>query len=85
MDTTSLSIELGGYTIAVIPSGAKGTATLSQSAAVQSLLQKFENQGRWVGVICAGSLAIKTAGLVPRGRVMSHSSVETEFTGYEYN
>lgn len=68
----------------MIPGGAKGAATLSESTAVQSLLQKFENQGKWVGTICAGSLAIKTAGLVSGGQVTSHPSVEKEFTGYKY-
>jgi protein DJ-1 len=69
----------------VIPGGAKGAATLSESSAVQSLLQKFEKQGKWVGTICAGSLAIKTARLVSGGQVTSHPSVENEFTGYKYS
>jgi len=52
---------------------------------VQSLLQKFEKQGKFVGTICAGSLAIKTAGLASGGQVTSHPSVEKEFTGYKYS
>jgi putative intracellular protease/amidase len=52
---------------------------------VQSLLQKFEKQGKFIGTICAGSLAIKTAGLVSGGQVTGHPSVEKEFTGYKYS
>src|SRR5271170_3370641 len=85
VDTTSLPEEPGDYTIVVIPGGAKGAATLSESSGVQSLLQKIEKQGKWVGTICAGSLAIKTAGLVSGGQVTSHPSVENEFTGYKYS
>lgn len=69
----------------MIPGGAKGAATLSESSAVKSLLQKFEKQGKWVGTICAGSLVIKTARLVSGGQVTSHPSVENEFTGYKYS
>lgn len=77
--------EPGDYSIIVIPGGAKGAATLSESKSVQSLLQKFEKLGKFVGAICAGSLAIKTAGLVPGGQVTSHPSVEMEFTEYKYS
>ena len=75
----------GDYAIIVVPGGAKGAATLSGSKAVQALLQAFERQGKFVGAICAGSLAIKTAGLVSGGRVTSHPSVEGEFSDYEYS
>ena len=85
VDTTSLPEGPADYTIIVIPGGAKGAATLSESSAVQSLLQKFETEGKWVGTICAGSLAIKTAGLVSGGQVTSHPSVEKEFMGYNYS
>lgn len=85
VDTTLLPDEPGGFSIVIIPGGAKGAATLSESKAVQSLLQKFEKQGKFVGAICAGSLAIKTAGLVKGGYVTSHPSVEKEFSEYKYS
>jgi protein DJ-1 len=85
VDSTSLPDTPGDYSIAVIPGGAKGAATLSESKSVQSLLQKFEKQGKFVGAICAGSLAIKTAGLVQGGHVTSHPSVEKEFSEYKYS
>jgi protein DJ-1 len=84
-DTTKIPNLPGEYTIAIVPGGAKGAATLSQSTAVQSLLQEFEKQGKYIGTICAGSLAVKTAGLIPGGQVTSHPSVENEFSGYQYS
>lgn len=84
-DTTDLPTEPGSYSIIVIPGGAKGAATLSQSAGVQSLLREFEKQDKFIGTICAGSLAIKSAGLIIGGKVTSHPSVENEFEGYEYS
>ena len=84
-DTTTLPTEPGDYSIIIIPGGAKGAATLSESAPVQSLLRKFEMQNKYIGTICAGSLAIKTARLIPNGNVTSHPSVEKEFGGYNYS
>jgi protein DJ-1 len=84
-NSASLPVDPADYTIAIIPGGAKGAETLSQSKAVQSLLKQFEAQGKYVGTICAGSLAIKTAGLVKGGKVTSHPSVAKEFEDYEYS
>jgi protein DJ-1 len=84
-DTESVPDEPGEYTIAIIPGGAKGAATLSESKSVQSLLEKFEQQNKYIGTICAGSLAIKSANLVPGGQVTSHPSVAKEFGAYKYS
>ena len=85
VDTTDLPSEPGDYAIVTVPGGAKGAATLSESRSVQSVLQKFEKAGKFIGAICAGSLAIKTAGLVVGGKVTSHPSVEKEFGEYKYS
>jgi protein DJ-1 len=85
VDTTDLPSEPGDYAVVTVPGGAKGAATLSKSAPVQSLLQKFEKAVKLVGTICAGSLVVKTSGLVAGGKVTSHPSVEKFFGGYEYS
>lgn len=85
VDTTQIPSEPEGYAIVTVPGGAKGAATLSESKPVQELLQKFEKAGKFIGTICAGSLAIKTAGLAVGGRVTSHPSVEKEFGKYKYS
>ena len=84
-DTTELPSEPGDYAVVTVPGGAKGATTLSKSEPVQALLKKFETDGRLIGAICAGSLAIKTAGLIANGSITSHPSVEKEFHGYHYS
>jgi protein DJ-1 len=84
VDTTELPSEPGDYAVVTVPGGAKGADTISASKPVQALLQKFEKAGKCIGAICAGSLAIKTAGLVVGGKVTSHPSVENEFGEYNY-
>jgi len=84
-DTTELPSEPGDYDVITIPGGAKGAATLSESKPVQELLKKFATKGKYIGAICAGSLAIKTAGLITGGSITSHPSVEKEFNQYVYS
>ena len=85
VDTTEIPTDPGEFGVVAIPGGAKGAETLSGNTEVQRLVQKFEKQGKYVGTICAGSLAIKTAGLVRGGKVTSHPSVQNEFGQYEYS
>jgi protein DJ-1 len=85
VDTTTLPSSPEDYSIVIIPGGAKGAETLANSSRVQSLLRQFAEQGKYIGTICAGSLAIKTAGLVVGGKVTSHPSVKEEFMAYKYS
>src|SRR5579859_6409621 len=64
VDTESLPSDSENFSVVIIPGGAKGAKTLSESLPVQELLQRFEKQDKFIGAICAGSLAIKTAGLI---------------------
>lgn len=43
------------YDILVIPGGAQGAATISNSAAVQELVREFIQEDKIVGMICAGA------------------------------
>ncbi|KAI0315576.1 DJ-1 [Amylostereum chailletii] len=63
------------YDAIIIPGGAKGAETLSQSAFVQQLVRDFYNKKKVVGMICAGSLAALTSEL-PRQPLTSHPSVK---------
>src|SRR5262245_47521338 len=83
MDT--LPEEPRDYSIIVIPGGAKGAETISQSENVQELLKKFAEQGKFIATICAGSLALKTAELIRGGQITSHPTVANEFQGYQYS
>ncbi|KIM41346.1 hypothetical protein M413DRAFT_146929 [Hebeloma cylindrosporum] len=72
------------YDLLVIPGGAKGAETMSKSPSVQELVKKYLENDKWVGMICAGSLAAKTANL-PRQKITSHPSVKAELQqDFEY-
>ncbi|KAI0264678.1 class I glutamine amidotransferase-like protein [Gloeopeniophorella convolvens] len=72
------------YDAIVIPGGAKGAETLSRSPLVQSLVRNFYEKGKYVGMICAGSLAAKTSQL-PRQPLTSHPSVKEDLDkDFEY-
>ena len=42
------------YDAIIIPGGLKGAETISQSSLAQSLVKKFHESGKIVGMICAG-------------------------------
>ena len=65
------------YDLLVIPGGATGAATMARNATVQELIRIYLEQDKFVGMICAGTLAAKAAGL-PRQPLTSHPSVKQE-------
>ncbi|KAF9453371.1 DJ-1 [Macrolepiota fuliginosa MF-IS2] len=65
------------YDLLVIPGGAKGAETMSNDAGVQKLVREYLDKGKYVGMICAGSLAAKTSNL-PNQPLTSHPSVKAE-------
>ncbi|KIM33862.1 hypothetical protein M408DRAFT_325439 [Serendipita vermifera MAFF 305830] len=72
------------YDAIVIPGGAKGADTLSQSEAVQKLVKAQYDGGKLVGMICAGSLVAKMSKL-PKQPLTSHPSVKSYLDqDYEY-
>ncbi|KAJ2789233.1 hypothetical protein GGI18_002523, partial [Coemansia linderi] len=57
------SVRIATYDALVIPGGAEGSATLSENPQVRSILADFYAQKKLVAAICAGTLAIKAAGI----------------------
>ena len=43
------------YDLLVIPGGAQGAATMARSAGVQGLVRRYLEEGRYVGMVCAGA------------------------------
>jgi putative intracellular protease/amidase len=50
----------GEYDAIIVPGGAKGAETMSQSPFVQSLVKSFYEQGKYVGMICAGMTLMRS-------------------------
>ncbi|KAI9501667.1 hypothetical protein GGI25_002940 [Coemansia spiralis] len=74
--------KIGTYDAAIVPGGVEGAVTLSQNAQVRSILAEFYAQHKIVAAICAGSLAIKTAGIQDKVQqpvqITSHPSVKEQ-------
>ncbi|KAF6751191.1 class I glutamine amidotransferase-like protein [Ephemerocybe angulata] len=67
----------GNHDLLVIPGGATGAATIATNATVQQLVRSYLKNGKYVGMICAGSLAAHTSKL-PFQPLTSHPSVKAE-------
>ncbi|KAI0659358.1 DJ-1 [Cubamyces menziesii] len=65
------------YDLLVIPGGAKGAETISSNSSVQHLVREYLQAGKYVGMICAGSLVALTSGL-SKQPVTSHPSVHDQ-------
>ncbi|KAF8902523.1 class I glutamine amidotransferase-like protein [Gymnopilus junonius] len=72
------------FDLVVIPGGAKGAETMSKHPSVQELVRRYIERNKLVGMICAGSLAAKTAKL-PQQPLTSHPSVKAELEHGKYS
>ncbi|KAI0711390.1 DJ-1 [Earliella scabrosa] len=73
------------FDLLVIPGGAKGAQTISESSPVQHLVREYIDAGKFVGMICAGSLAALTSKL-PKQAITSHPSVREQLANaFEYS
>ncbi|KAF8655020.1 hypothetical protein AX16_003290 [Volvariella volvacea WC 439] len=69
----------------IIPGGAKGAETISKTPAVQELVKEYLNAGKYVGMICAGSVTALTSGVSSR-KLTSHPSVKEYLdTAFDYS
>ncbi|KAH0834879.1 class I glutamine amidotransferase-like protein [Lanmaoa asiatica] len=85
-DTTLQPLNAGPdkYDALIIPGGIKGAETLSQSTEVQTLVREYYQSNKIVAMICAGTLAAKTAGL-PFQPVTSHPVIKNNLvSAYDY-
>ncbi|KAI0702049.1 DJ-1 [Cerioporus squamosus] len=73
------------YDLLVIPGGAKGAETISGNSPVQHLVRRYLEDGKFVGMICAGSLAALRSKL-PKQPLTSHPSVADQLIdAFEYS
>ncbi|KAI0827155.1 DJ-1 [Trametes gibbosa] len=73
------------YDLLVIPGGAKGAETISSNSPVQHLVREYLQADKFVGMICAGSLAALTSGL-QKQPITSHPSVRDQLKDkFEYS
>ncbi|KAF8501829.1 class I glutamine amidotransferase-like protein [Gautieria morchelliformis] len=74
------------FDLVVVPGGAEGAKTISQDGRVQRMLQNHYQQGKLVAMICAGSVAAKTAKIGLGSALTSHPSVKADLEqDYKYS
>ena len=86
------------YDILVLPGGAPGAKTFSNTNEVLQLIASFRDQGKYVAAICAGTTALVASQKLASGsktessagakvKVTSHPSVRDEIreAGWEYS
>ncbi|GAC99172.1 hypothetical protein PHSY_006771 [Pseudozyma hubeiensis SY62] len=66
------------YDCIVIPGGAGGAKAIAEKESVTDLIAAMYGKGKIVAAICAGTLAIKAAGVGKDAAVTSHPSVKAE-------
>lgn len=50
--------------LVVLPGGLPGATNLRDDARVIQLLNKFNDENKWIGAICAGPIALQKAGII---------------------
>ncbi|KAK0205245.1 DJ-1, partial [Desarmillaria ectypa] len=65
------------YDALIIPGGAKGADTISNSKEVQVLVRKYLDEKKYVGMVCAGSIAALRSGL-NKQPLTSHPGVKDQ-------
>jgi protein DJ-1 len=78
MYRVSITLEQELFDLVVVPGGAEGAKIISQDGRVQRMLQNHYQQGKLVAMICAGSVAAKTAKIALGSALTSHPSVKAD-------
>lgn len=70
----------------VLPGGLGGTERLSKNAKLATILKNSRENNTLVGAVCAAPLALKAAGVIPKGvAITSHPSVKDKLGEYKYS
>jgi len=81
---TSLdSIEIDDFEAVVLPGGIPGATNLRDDARVIAALKYMRERGRWTAAICAGPIALATAGLLEGERATSYPAFRDRLGGAE--
>lgn len=71
-------LDLLSFDLLVLPGGAGGTKALCAHDGVQETIRIFDIEEKWIGAICAGPLALHTAGILKGRAFTCFPGVETE-------
>jgi DJ-1 family protein len=83
-DNILSDIDVNSFDVLVLPGGAGGAQTMSDSPDVISVVKAFRAAGKLVCAICAGPLVLQAAGELTGKRFTCHPSVKDDFRESEY-
>ena len=87
VDTTLADLEKQGLNqvdALIVPGGVGGANTISKNPGVLRLLKEAYDQGKIIGMICAGSLAALEAKIGLNDAITSHPSVKDKLSACTY-
>lgn len=64
--------------VVVLPGGLPGATSLRDDSRVIELLKDFNEQGKWIGAICAGPISLEKAGVVAGKKFTCYPGFEKE-------
>ena len=65
-----LDDSIGGYDMIILPGGLPGATHLRDNQKVIAAIQAFQQEGKWIGAICAAPMVLKKAG-IHKGRTLT--------------
>ena len=77
MDNQIDDILPGSLDAVVLPGGMPGAENLANDDKVKSLLQEMNDEGKYIGAICAAPMALNAAGLITDKTVTCYPSFES--------
>jgi len=72
------------YDLVVIPGGMPGAANLRDDGRVINLIKKQNKEGKLIGAICAGPIALGRADIIEGRKITSYPGYEDELPNCEY-
>jgi len=70
------------FDLICLPGGQPGTDNLKNDSRIEKLLQKMQNQGKYIAAICAAPLVLQKAGVLKDRPMTCHPSVQTQFDAF---
>ena len=70
--------------IVVLPGGLPGATSLRDDQRVIDILKSFNEQGKWIGAICAGPISLEKANVISNKKFTCYPGFEDELTSANY-
>jgi 4-methyl-5(b-hydroxyethyl)-thiazole monophosphate biosynthesis len=80
-DAALAALDLGAFTMVVLPGGMAGTRNLMADERVLALVRRLNAAGKRTAAICAAPLVLHAAGVIRGVAVTAHPSVRNELSG----